>query len=462
VEALSVNQAAVWFGELEREAPALYTIAHCLRLCGALDVPALHGSLGRLIARHDALRIGLEERDGRILQRLSEAPVELELPISDLRGPGREASETFALEQANAHIRAPFDLTRAPLLRALLLRLADEEHLLALAVHHLVCDAWSLKLMMRELGEDYGGLAGQHGPGVSEMARRAVCRSRSDRGAPPGFLDYIVWQREAIGEAEAARMVAEWRALLGDVSPTTALRTDRARPQRPSGAGAAEPIELSRELVERLRGFGADQGVTLYMTLVCAFAAVLMDHDSSTRMTLGAAVANRSDEQTAEIVGYLANIVPLPINGKGDPTLRELLRRVRVAALRAYDLQALPFARLVGALAPQRRTGVSPLFQAAVVLDDVRTPAWGRVEVSEVTLHTCTAKLDLTCYLEERSTGGLSGYLEYATELFHPNTIRGMRVGFELLLEYMLDELDQPLSAAHAMLKRVGAADGTW
>lgn len=452
-EELSANQAAIWFNETERGAGALYNIPHCLRLRGVLDAAALREALGRLVVSHEALRLGFEQHAGRVLQSPCEAPLELELPIVDLSGVEPEARGRSALDLANARICAPFDLSRPPLLRALLVRLTCEEHMLVLAVHHLVCDAWSIKLMARELCETYEQLTGRSrkaGCDVARMRRRAsagVCSERRVDGGTPSFLDYVAWQREALAEAEVKQMVAVWREALDDVPVGTALPTDFRRPQRPSGVGGAEPIDWSAEFVEDLRRCGADHGVTLYMVLVCAFAVVLMRRCATSLVTLGAAVANRSEPSTEGIVGYLANMVPLSVGAGGDPALRELLCRVRSVALFAYDLQALPLAQLVRGLAPPRRPGLSPLFQTAVVLNDLSAPECNGLEASEVTLHTGTSKLDLTCYLEERRSGGVSGYLEYATELFRPDTISRMRADLDVVLDGMRSDPDRRVSA---------------
>lgn len=455
MEELSTNQAAIWFNEAERSVEALYTIPHCLRLRGALDLAALQRSLRRLVSRHEALRFSFQAREGRIVQMPVTAASAFDLPILDLVGIRWEERNALALELANRHVRAPLELARPPLLRVTLMRLARDEHMLVLAVHHIVCDAWSIKLMMRELGADYCELANSEGSFIADTQSASCSRAPtqvehtvSKRGIDelaPSFMDYLAWQRNAIGSAELTRIAADWRKVLGELSPRGALTTDYPRPGRPNGVGAVEPIELSAELTGKLRGFGAEHGVTLFMMLVCAFAVVLMGQGGAECVTIGAAVANRGEHLAEEIVGYLTNMVPLRVDGAGDPTLRELLRRVRSMALFAYDREALPFAQLVRALGPPRQAGLSPLFQTAVILNDVSASKWGDVEISEVTLHTGTAKLDITCYLEERG-GGLSGYLEYATELFHPDTIRGLRTDLERVLMELPTKVDRQLS----------------
>jgi hypothetical protein len=431
-EEVSPSQAAIWFVESLGGADALYNIPHGLRLRGPLDAVALQRSLDQLVRRHEALRLRFELREGRLLQEPCTVHQRFELPTIDLSETRQPAREAQALSLATEHVRVPFDLTRPPLLRALLIKLAPEDHMLVLAIHHIVCDAWSIKLMMRQLSE--------YRYGDGEPHSRTL-----------GFLDFIAWQRAMLDEAQVTRLASSWREALGDISEITPSPTDYPRRERPSGAGAIEPVELSAELVDDLRRLSADHGVTLYMTLLSSFAVVIAHRAETDRVIIGSPMANRGHESLEQIVGHLANMLPLCVDCGGDPTIRELLGRVRAMALAAYDRQVLPFAQLVRTLAPTRQPGLNPIFQTALVLNDLSAPPLGQTQVSEVLLHTGTAKLDLTCYLEERA-GGLSGYLEYATQLLRPHTVERLRLAFERTLSQMVDYVDQPLSDVIAPL----------
>src|ERR1700691_763751 len=391
-EEASPNQAAIWVVESLGGVGALYNIPYGLRLDGPLDVAVLRRSLDGLLQRHEALQMRFEVRVGRLVQE----PCELEslaLPIVDLTAvEPATAREARALSLAGEEVRRPFDLGRPPLLRALLIELAREAHLLVLTIHHIVCDAWSINLLLRDLSERY---------------RAAGELERSPTG--PGFLDFVAWERALLAGVEGDRLANQWRMALSENAATTRLPTDRERPELPSGAGAIERIELDGELIGALRRCSGSHGVTLYMTLLSAYAVALAQDAGCKCVIVGSPVANRGQESLEGIVGYLANMLPLCIDMSGDPTLRELLVRVRTVTLAGHDHQALPFAQLVRELAPPREPGCNPVFQLGFILNDMTAAPLGDIRVAEVLLHTGTSKLDLTCYLDVRRRG-LSGY----------------------------------------------------
>ncbi|HET8814283.1 MAG TPA: condensation domain-containing protein [Solirubrobacterales bacterium] len=431
-EEASENQAAIWFLESGGAAGPLYNVPYGLRLSGRLDVEALRVSLRRLVDRHEALRMRFKLEEGRLLQEPVTA-AEAELPLTDLSGlpdPGLRA-----LELGDAHVRTPIDLGNPPLIRPRLLRLGPRDHLLVLVVHHIVCDAWSIKLMLRELAEGYASPA------------------TPDRlPAVPGFLDFVAWQRSMLDGPEGERLLRYWSGALSDVDATP-LPTDRPRSEARPYVGDADPIELDRQVVADLRRVAGDQGMTLYMLLLSAYSIAIGTCLGRQDVVVGSPVANREQESMEKVVGYLANMLPMRVRLEGDPTLRELFGRVRATALDAYDHQALPFARLVREIAPPRLDACNPLFQTALVLNEMTPRTFGGLGVSEAILHTGTSKLDLTCYLEERRGGGLEGHLEYASALLLPATARRVRLAFERALGEIATYVDQPLSEVQARLE---------
>jgi len=429
-EEASENQAAIWFLESGGEPAPLYNIPYALRLCGPLDVEALEAALRRLVGRHAALRMRFTLDRGRLLQEPSQT-VHLELPLTDLSA--APDPERMARELSAAHVRAPIALDRPPLISPLLLRLAAEDHLLVLAIHHIVCDAWSIKLMLREIAEAY-----------------ASPEARDSPSGGPEYLDFVAWQRQMLDGPERERLLRYWRAALSDVD-TTPLPTDRPRSQGQPHVGDVAPIELDRQTVADLRRVAGDQGMTLYMLLLSAHSIAIGACLGRREVVVGSPVANR-EQPTEEIVGYLSNMLPMRIRLDGDPTPREVFDRVRTTALDAYDHQALPFARLVRELAPPRHAGCNPIFQTALVLNEMTPPSFGDLDASESILHTGTSKLDLTCYLEERQGGSLVGYLEYASALLLPETAGRIRAAFERTLAEIVSYVDQPLSEVSARL----------
>jgi hypothetical protein len=504
---LSANQAAVWFAQTATPgAGALYNIPHCLRLRGPLQPATLQHALSRLVRDHEALRLRFELRDGRLVQEPC-APTPVDLPTVDLASAPPRARERRALLLATRHVRAPLALHRPPLLRALLIRLADDDHMLVLAVHHIVCDAWSLKLLMEQLGEHCAaadasprgartgaaparvrargaagppaaqgaagppaaqgaagvlapqGAAGRPSaqgaagaPAARSTAGAPVHRRTSGRGGGRGarFLDFVAWQRASSGGADCSRSIAAWYAERAALLAAPALPADHPRPALPSCAGAIVALTLAPTLVQRLRRLSGEHGVTLHMALLGAFAAVLARRAGGDCVVVGSPLANRAQPALEGVVGYLANMAPMRVECGGEQTLRELLGQARRAALAAHDRQALPFAQLVRELAPPRAPGVNPIFSTALTLNDLDVPALGAAQATPVLLHTGTAKLDLTLYLEHRAGGGLHGYLEYASDLFCAATIEHVRDELQRTLEGMVDFVDQSISAAIA------------
>jgi acyl carrier protein len=429
-EKASDNQAAIWFLESGGEAGPLYNVTCALRLSGPLDVEALRASLGRLVSRHEALRMRFGLDEGRLAQEPIEV-AEIQLPLTDLSNlpdPGLRA-----LELSDAHVRTPIDLGSPPLIRPQLLRLGPGEHLLVLVVHHVVCDAWSIKLMLRELAEAYASPAAPDPPA-------------------PGFLDFVAWQREMLDGPEGERLLRYWRRVLSDVDPTP-LPTDRPRSEGRPYMGDVVPIELDRRAVADLKRAAGEQGMTLYMLLLAAYSIAIGTCLGRHEVVVGSPVANREQESMEEVVGYFANMLPMRVRLDGDATLGELFRQVRETALDAYDHQALPFARLVRELAPRRHAACNPVFQAALVLNEMTPTPFTGLSATETIVHTGTAKLDLTCYLEERRGGGLEGHLEYASALFTPETAQRVRATFERALDEAVAFAGRPLSDLQARLE---------
>jgi acyl carrier protein len=430
-EEASDNQAAIWFLESGGEAGPLYNVPCALRLSGPLDVEALRASLCRLVGRHEALRMRFALDEGRLAQEPIEV-AEIELPLTDLSklpDPG-----LHALELSDAHVRTPIDLSSPPLIRPQLLRLGPRDHLLVLVVHHIVCDAWSIKLMLRELAEAY----------ASPVA--------PDPPAAPDFLDFVAWQREMLDGPEGERLLRHWSQVLSDVDPPP-LPTDRPRSQGRPYVGDVVPIELDRRAVADLKRAAGDQGMTLYMLLLSAYSIAIGICLGRHEVVVGSPVANREQESMEEVVGYFANMLPMRVRLDGDSTLGELFRQVRETALDAYDHQALPFARLVREIAPRRHAACNPVFQTALVLNEMTPTPFTGLSAAETIVHTGTAKLDLTCYLEERRGGGLEGHLEYASTLFMPETVQRVRTTFERALDEAAAFVGRPLSELQARLE---------
>ncbi|HET7443209.1 MAG TPA: condensation domain-containing protein [Solirubrobacterales bacterium] len=403
-ESLTPGQVAILLSaELSGpQGAAAATLPVVRRIRGALDRAALHDSLDALVRRHQALSLSLGDQGNGLAQR--QLPIEpIELPVVDA---GRDH-----LEVARQHLQTPLDPAAPPLLRPLLVQIGPADHLLVITIHHAVCDGWSVGILLRELAALYES-------SVTAAPPPAL-------GESPGFLDFARWQQQLLAREQDA-LVSFWRSALEPLPGDRWLPTDFERPHFRSGRGAAEPVGVDSEVFGDLRVSGGEQGATTFMSLLAAFAIVLAELSGKTDLVIGAPMANRSHPLLAGTVGYLSNTVPIRLDLDGDPTVREVIGRVRRASLDAYDHQALPLSSLIAALSPKRDVSVPPVFQVCLVLNDTQTVPMHGVEVEPVLLHKGTSPYDLTLYLEQRPDS-LDGYVEYPTDLFRPQTIERLR-----------------------------------
>ena len=314
---LSFAQEGLWFLDQLAGPSGIYNIPQALRLSGRLDVVALQSALRALVERHESLRTGFESRDGAAVQVVQEAAQAAALlQLTPEQAPGSSLAER---EQAiEAWLRAgaaePFDLSRAPLLRAKLLRLDEQEHVLLLVVHHIVADGWSMGILARELGALYAAFcAGQPNPLAA---------------LPIQFADYAVWQRQRLEGPSAEGDLAYWREQLKDLQ-VLQLPTDRARPARPNYQGARERFEIEPSVLAELKALARRENVTLYMLLLGAFQVLLMRYSGQHDVVVGSPVAGRHRTELEGLIGYFVNTLVLRSDLSGSPSFVELLARVR-------------------------------------------------------------------------------------------------------------------------------------
>ncbi|HEX8272004.1 MAG TPA: non-ribosomal peptide synthase/polyketide synthase, partial [Longimicrobiaceae bacterium] len=403
---LSFAQERLWFLDRLQPGSAAYNLAGALRLRGALDAAALRRALHEIVRRHEALRTVFVEAGGRPVQRVL-AAAGSPLPAVDLSRLDPPRREAEARRAAEAAARTPFDLAAGPPFRARLLRLDRDEHLLVLAMHHIVSDGWSTGVVVRELAALYGAFAAGAPSPLAQLRAR--------------YADFAARERERLhGEALDAE-VAYWRGRLAGLAPLE-LPTTRPRPAAQSFRGATHRFRVPAERAAALAALGREEGATLHVTLLAAFAALLARYSGAEDVAVGTPVAGRDTEEARALVGLFVNTLVLRVDLSGDPPFRELLRRVRGTSLEALSHQGLPFEKLVEALRPARDLGRNPLFQVMFGLQDRAADPGAAAGVSlEVEpVDTGTSKLDLTLFLAEERGGALAGTLEYATDLFDP------------------------------------------
>jgi amino acid adenylation domain-containing protein len=434
---LSFSQERLWF--LDQLAPGntYYNIHLPIPIYAAVDVPALERTLNELVRRHEVLRTTFAAEDGQPRQLVSRE-LTLRLPMVDLAYLPPNEREAEAQRISAEAVQRPFDLGAGPLLRVMLLRLQPTEHSLLVTVHHIACDGWSIGVFIRELTAIYGAyLAGRPSP-LAEL--------------PFQYGDFASWQRDWLKGAVLERQLGYWREQLADLPPLQ-LPTDRLRPAVQSHRGAFRGFALPRALVPRLRELAHQEGATLFMVLLAAFKALLGRYSGQDDFAVGTYIANRNRAQIEGLIGFFVNTLVLRTDLGGDPTFRDVLRRVRETALAAYAHQDVPFEMLVDDLQPERDLSRSPLFQvvfqvlsaaqllSADALPQQEQPGDGRL--TEVKLGT--AAFDMAITLWEAGDAAV-GQIEYSTDLFDDDTIARMLRHFEVLLEGIGDDPDRRIS----------------
>jgi amino acid adenylation domain-containing protein len=425
---LSFAQERLWLVEALLAAGAAYTIATAVRLEGPLNVGALERSFAELERRHEALRTRFATADGQLVQVI-DPPGRFRLVVEDL---SNLPAATPRLRERE-HAQVPFDLAAGPLFRASLLRLVADDHVLLVAMHHIVSDGWSIAVLIRELGALYAAFAtGQPSP-LAEL--------------PVQYADYALWQREWLTGAALAQQVDYWKKHLSGASAALALSADRPRPAMQSFAGATLAFGLSRALSMELSALGRREGATLFMVLLGAFQVLLGRYSGQEDIVVGSPIAGRRRRELEGLIGCFVNTLVLRTDLSRNPSFRELLGRVKKGVLGAYAHQDLPFEKLVEELHPLRDLSRQPLFQVMFVLQNMpqEMPVLPGLRVSQRVGEDATAKVDLSLYLEETEQG-LRGSFEYATDLFDAATVERMAGHFEALLKGIVAAPDSRLA----------------
>jgi amino acid adenylation domain-containing protein len=390
-----------------------------LELHGVLVTEALKAALGELIRRHESLRTCFRDSAGTPVQVVAER-VPLPFDRIDLSGFPREDAGHRMRESIAAEAVRSFDLSRAPLLRTLLIRVGPGEHVLALTLHHIISDGWSFGVLMRELGDLYESfLAGRPSPLPDP---------------PVQYADFAQWQREWLRGEILAKQVSFWRGTLAGLEPLE-LPTDRRRLAQRSGRGARWQFMIPAGVTEGLRKLSQRAGATLFMTMLSAFQVLLSRYSQQDDIAVGTPIANRAYARIEGVIGLFVNTLVLRGDLAGNPAFTDLLRRTREHTLDAYAHQDLPFERLVEELQPDRSLSRTPLFQVMFVLQNATREAWRLtgLDVARMPTVTETAKFDLTMTVTEVGSELRIG-LRYDTDLFDAGTIERLAGHFGTLL----------------------------
>jgi amino acid adenylation domain-containing protein len=420
--ALSFSQQRLWF--LDQIAPGgpAYVVIGALELRGALNAPALERALRALVNRHEALRTVFVNLEGEPRQVVSE-PGAWTLPVADLSA---EADKDQRLrELLREEATRGFDLARGPLFRARLYRLAADSQVLLLAMHHIISDGWSIGILIRELGELYGRL------------------SRGEAATLPAlklqYRDFARWQRGWLKGEVLESQLGRWRARLAGAPQVLELPADRARPAVESFRGAFYSFTLPRELAEALRGLSRREGATLFMTLLAGFTLLLSRYSGQQDLLVGTPVANRSRAEIEDVVGCFVNTLVLRADLSGELSVRQYLARMREVCLDAYAHQDLPFERLVEELQPQRDMSRNPVFQVMFALQNapMQPLELPGLTLSPLKVDAGGAQVDLMLNMQE-TADGISGWFNYATDLFDESSIVRMFEHLQMVFQGMV------------------------
>ncbi|NEO98537.1 MAG: amino acid adenylation domain-containing protein [Symploca sp. SIO2E9] len=429
---LSSAQQRLWFLDQMEPGSPLYNVPGAVRLNGSLDVVAFERSFNEIVRRHESLRTTFEVVDAQPVQAI--APTfRLALPILDWRHLREDEREAEIQRLADEEAQQPFDLAKGPLLRLTLVHLDESEYVLLLTMHHIVSDAWSMGIFIQELSKLYEAFStGQPSP-LPEL--------------PIQYTDFAVWQKQWLSGEVPQNQLNYWRSQLQGAPELLQLPTDCPRPNIQTYRGTTQSFSLDSDLTQKLQTLSRESGTTLFMTLLAAFATLLYRYSGQEDILIGSPIANRNRWEIESLIGFFVNTLVLRTRFEDNPSMKDLLVRVRETTIKAYEHQDVPFEQLVQALQPQRSLSHSPLFQVMFVLQNapMREVELLGVTLTQLERESTIAKFDLTLSITETDRG-LVGEWEYNTDLFDRSTIERMAAHFQNLLSAIVENPQLPVA----------------
>ncbi|MET8505487.1 amino acid adenylation domain-containing protein [Streptomyces sp. NPDC004787] len=416
---LSFAQRRLWFLDQLEPGSAEYVIPFGFRLDGTLDLAALETAFSGLVARHEVLRTRfVTGEDGEPVQ-VVDAPWTVTVELTDVSGtPDPEGEARKAVDAKTAE---PFDLTSGRLLRVGAVRLAEDRHLLMMAIHHIVADGWSVSVLTEELHELYTAALEGRAPGLTELGIQ--------------YGDFALWQHQWLTPEREERQLGYWRDNLAGVEPLE-LPTDRPRPLVRTGAGDSHTFSIDAGITQGLQKLASEQGASLFMAGLAAFQVLLSRWSRQDDIAVGTPIAGRNRSEVENLVGFFVNTLVMRSDLTANPSFTDLIAQVRETALGAYAHQDLPFDRIVEDLQPERDLSRNALFQVMFALQNVPDSTWNlpglTVEAIEVATHA--SKFDLTLFLTEQADGRLEAEIVYSTELFDRATVERLAGNYVTLL----------------------------
>ena len=431
---LSFAQQRIWFLQQLEPDNSQFNTPLGVSLTGSLEIPTLERTLSELVRRHETLRTIVHVSEGEAKQ-VCLPPFELKLAVRDLSNLTPADRQVRGRQIMDEEAARPFDLETAPLVRFLLLRLANDEHWLSMVTHHLVFDTWSIGIFGRELTAIYGAfIAGKPSP-LEDL--------------PIQYADFSLWQREQFEGEKAKRQLGYWIKKLEGAPPLLTLPLDRQRPPVQSFRGRIEAFAFPQSLSDSLNQLCRSEDTTLFTVLMAAFQTLLYRYSGAEEIIAGTAIGNRNHREIEGLIGCFINTLLFRTSFSGDPSFRELLRRVRQLSLEASANQNVPFEKIVSALHPKRDLSYSPLTQAMLILQntEINAAAPSGLRIERLSMPERRAvQYDLVINLRE-TKDGLRGLLEYNTDLFDSSTAKRILKHFETQLHSIGAHPDQRVSA---------------
>jgi amino acid adenylation domain-containing protein len=432
---LTLAQQQVWLhAQLAPEVP-VYNEPFTVHRTGSLDVGALERSLNEIIRRHEAWRTTFAVFDGQPVQ-VVHPPFEIKLEVDDLRDLPKSERVAEALRLATEDACRPFNLAKLPLLRARLVRLAQEEYRIFVNCHHLIFDGISgYQVFLPELSRLYRAFSDPRAASSSSVLPELLFQ----------YGDFALWQRQRMQGDEARRRIEYWRRQLGGNLPVLQLPTDRSRTGAESFRGAMQTFVLSRDLSDGLRLLSQRHGVTLFMTLLAALDTLLYRYSGQEDIIVGSITAGRNRSGTEKLLGFFLNTVVLRTNLSGNPTFSELLDRVRKTTIDALSNDGVPLDEILRELHPDRSLERNPLFRVLLSLEPSLSEVESGWNLTSIDVGTSTSKFDLCLVLDDRSDG-LSGRLIYSTDLFDASTVANFVECWRTLLQSVVAKPEEQIS----------------
>ncbi|MBR8834205.1 MAG: amino acid adenylation domain-containing protein, partial [Stigonema ocellatum SAG 48.90 = DSM 106950] len=438
---LSFAQARLWFLDQLESQSATYNISAAVQMTGALDVKALEQALAEIVQRHEVLRTSFHQVNDTPAQIVSEG-TSVNLLVVDLQKLPEPKHSAEVQRLAVLEAQTPFDLSKSPLMRVSLLRLGEQSHVLLLVMHHIISDAWSLGIFIKELSALYRAfLTGEPSPLLDLTIQ---------------YADFAVWQRQWLSGEVLETKLNYWKQQLAGAPPIIELPTDRPRLPHQTFQGGNREFHLEKQLTQKLKNLSQKSGVTLFMTLQAAFVTLLHQYTAQDDILIGTPIANRNHREIEPLIGFFVNTLVLRNQIPGNPTFLELLKNVQQVTLEAHEHQDVPFEQVVEALQPERNLSYSPLFQVMFAFQNARM---GKLELPGLTLtplqiDNLTAKFDLTLSMEESPEQELVGSWEYNSDLFDGETIASMAQHFQQLLLAIVTDPQQRISELNLLTEQ--------